>query len=307
MADRDALVEAYFKMGLKYSEITRALAQYHNIVISERHLKRLLKEMGLFRRKGYSDLAEVINFVEGQLRESGRQHGYRWMAKKCSFSGLKSTQDEVRIILRALDPEGTQQRKARRLTRRTYISKGPDFLWHFDSYDKLKRFGFCINGCVDGFSRLVIWLNCYVTSSNPRIIGGYFLEAIAALGGCPLLIRGDRGTENILVRQFQRFLRRNGDDNRAGDRSYLEGPSTANQRIEYFWNFLRRECTDFWICFFRDVEADGHFDGSFLDINLLQYCFMHLVQVCDYSRQSYHLVLVPQVFISSCTLCLTNN
>jgi hypothetical protein len=61
---------------------------------------------------------------------------------------------------------------------------------------------------------------------------------------------------------------------------YLEGPSTANQRIEYFWNFLRRECTDFWICFFRDVEADGHFDGSFLDINLLQYCFMHLVQVC---------------------------
>ena len=46
--------------------------------------------------------------------------------------------------------------------------------------------------------------------------------------------------------------------------SYLEGPSTSNQRIEYFWNFLQRECTDFWICLFRDLEANGHLDGGYL-------------------------------------------
>lgn len=48
-----------------------------------------------------------------------------------------------------------------------------------------------------------------------------------------MVIRGDLGTENVRVRQFQRYLRRNGDDCRAGERSYLEGKGTANQRIEY--------------------------------------------------------------------------
>lgn len=266
-------------MELKYCDIVRALTLYHDIVISERHLKRILNGMGLFRRKGYSDVIDVISFVELQLKESGRQHGYRWMTQKCSVNGLKCTQEYVRIILRILDPEGSQQRKGRRLLRRSYISKGPNFIWHCDSYDKLKHFGICINGCIDGYSRHIIWMNCYITSSDPKVIGGYFVNAVSSLEGCPLVIRSDRGTENVRVRQFQIFFRRDGNDDRAGERSYIEGPSTANQRIEYFWNFLRRECTDFWICHFQDIEADGNFDGQFLDINLLQYCYMHLVQV----------------------------
>ena len=280
MADeREAIIQVYFEMGLQYKDIVRALAIYHDLVISERHLKRILKGMGLFRRKGYCSITDLVNFIGRQLQESGKQHGYRWMAQKCQVNGIKCTQEEVRITLSVLDPEGSQQRKGRRLLRRTYIAKGPNFIWHFDAYDKIKRFGFCISGCIDGFSRSMIWLNCYTTSSNPKVIGGYFVEAVSSLGGCPLTMRGDRGTENVCVRQFQMFLRRGGDDNRAGERSYLEGPSTANQRIEYFWNFLRRQCTDYWICHFRDIEAEGNFDGGFIDINLLQYCYMHLVQV----------------------------
>lgn len=281
-AERDSIIQLYFEMGLKYADITRALAVYHQIIITERHLKRILKKLGLFRRKEYSNVVDVISFVEQQLQESGKLHGYRWMTQKCKVNGLKCTQEEIRIIIRVLDPEGPHQRKGRRLLRRSYISKGPNFIWHLDSYDKLKRFGFCINGCVDGYSRLVVWLNCYITSSDPRVIASYFMESVSSLEGCPHVVRGDLGTENVLVKQLQMFLRRNGDDNRAGELSYLGGPSTANQRIEYFWNFLRRECTDYWICLFREVEADGNFDGSFLDVSLMQYCFMHLVHVGIY-------------------------
>ena len=36
----------------------------------------------------------------------------------------------------------------------------------------------CINGAVDGFSRMVIWLHAYITSSNPRVISGYFLDEV---------------------------------------------------------------------------------------------------------------------------------
>lgn len=277
---REDLIKYYFQMGLKYRDIIRALNLYHGIDISERHLKRLLKGQHLSRRKHYSAVNDIITFIDNQLRFSGKQHGYRWMWYKCMVAGLKCTKEEVRLVLHHLDPRGTEQRRARRLLRRTYISKGPNYIWHIDSYDKIKRYGFCINGCIDGYSRAIIWLNCYTTSNDPAVIGGYFMQAVISEGGCPLLVRCDLGTENIRVKEYQRFCRRNGVDNRAGANSFLEGPSTANQRIEYLWNFLRRECTDYWILFFRDIEAEGYFDGSFLDISLLQFCFMHLVQVC---------------------------
>ena len=34
---------------------------------------------------------------------------------------------------------------------RTVYMQGPNFIWHVDSYDKLKPFGFPINGCIDGY------------------------------------------------------------------------------------------------------------------------------------------------------------
>ena len=30
------------------------------------------------------------------------------------------------------------------------IWQGPNFLWHCDGYDKLKPYGLCIHGCIDG-------------------------------------------------------------------------------------------------------------------------------------------------------------
>ena len=151
--ERNSLIYIYFYTGLEYKQIVQSLDLYHNIIISEKHLKRILKSLSLSRRKGYSDVQSVINFVESQLKESGGQHGYRWMTEKCKLAGLHCKQEEIRVIMRELDPEGAEQRKKHRLRRRTYISKGPDYIWHMDSYDKLKRFGFCINGCVDGFSK----------------------------------------------------------------------------------------------------------------------------------------------------------
>ena len=90
-----------------------------------------------------------------------------------------------------------------RLERRSYSVPGPNFILHIDGYDKLKPFGLCISGCIDGFSRKIIWLNVYNTKYNPRIIGGYFLEAVREYGGCPRVVRGDFGTENGHVRDFQ--------------------------------------------------------------------------------------------------------
>ena len=43
---------------------------------------------------------------------------------------------------------------------RTYNSMGPNYIWHVDGYDKLKLFGLALSGCIDGFSRRIMWLVC---------------------------------------------------------------------------------------------------------------------------------------------------
>ena len=97
-----------------------------------------------------------------------------------------------------------------------------------DSYDKLKPYGICINGCIDGYSRNVIWLEAYTTSSDPKVITGYYSEAVARLGGCPRWVRSDMGTENTNVEAMQIFLREDHDDELSGERSFSKGQSKTN-------------------------------------------------------------------------------
>ncbi|XP_072220165.1 uncharacterized protein [Leuresthes tenuis] len=118
------------------------------------------------------------------------------MYTKCRESGLRVRKEDARLELKELDPRGVALRKGGRLRGRRYFSKGPNFIWHMDSYDKLKPYGFCINGSIDGFSRKIMWLNAYTTNSDPKLIGGYYTEAVERFGGCPRIVRGDLGTEN---------------------------------------------------------------------------------------------------------------
>lgn len=47
-----------------------------------------------------------------------------------------------------------------------------------DAYDKLTPYGIAISGCIDGFSRKIIWLRVGRTASNPKVIAGYYIQAV---------------------------------------------------------------------------------------------------------------------------------
>ncbi|XP_036066803.1 uncharacterized protein LOC118598288 [Oryzias melastigma] len=120
-------------------------------------------------------------------------------------------------------------------------------------------------------------MNAFTTSSDAKIIGGYYINAVESLGGCLRVVRGDRGTENIRVGEFQLFLRRNIHDGSAID-SYIEGASTSNLRIESWWGFLRKESMEYYISMLIDLKDRGLFDGAYLDRNLIQFCFIGIIQ-----------------------------
>ncbi|KAJ8017685.1 hypothetical protein HOLleu_44735 [Holothuria leucospilota] len=273
-------IREYFLLGLSNREILLALSEFDGIIISNRHLKRLINRGGLFRRKNHDNIVDVALFVNNELERSGNLHGYRWFRQKLRNSGFMIDKETVRSLLLVLDPEGVAIRRRRRLRRRRYNGIGPNYVWHIDSYDKLKPFGICINGCIDGETRYVLWVEAHTTSSDPRLIAGYFVTAVNSVGGCPRIVRGDLGTQNCAVRDMQFLLRRNGQDRHAADRSFVYGKSTSNQRIEFWWGILRKECADFWIDLFSHLrDNEGLFDGGDLDKALIQFCFLNMIQV----------------------------
>nr|XP_022340813.1 uncharacterized protein LOC111135234 isoform X2 [Crassostrea virginica] len=206
-------------------------------------------------------------------------HGYRWMHLKCLERGLVVDQDTVLGLLHIIDPEGVEYRKTRRLRRRVYSIKGPNSVWHIDGYDKLSRYGIKIHGCIDGFSRQIIWLKAGVSNKNPSIIAHYYIESIRQYGVYPRRVRADMGTENVHVEALQKFFRRNHEDEHAKDRSFLYGKSTNNQRIESLWGMIRRQGIQFWMNFFQELNESGYHDGEYLDQEISRFCFLELVQL----------------------------
>lgn len=197
---------------------------------------------------------------------------------RCQY-GFTVDRESVHLILQSLDPDGVEQCSRRRLRRRQYRSKGPNYIWHIDGYDKLKPYRFCVHGAIDGYSRRIMWLEVGRSNNNPRLIASYFLDCVKELVGVPRIIRGDQGTENVNVAAIQCFFRYDDQDDFAGEKSFLYGRSVSNQRIEAWWGFLRRSDTEWWINFFKDLKDQGLYNKTDLfQVECLLFCFMPVIQ-----------------------------
>ena len=131
----EELVKLYFRIGFSNKEILSLLAHKHRVVISIRTLKRLCRKLRLFRRINHTSLEEVASFVQAETAGNGQMQGYRWLHLRAVQRGYVVSQDTIRHLIKLFDPEGVELRRARRLRRRHYRNKGPNALWHMDSYD----------------------------------------------------------------------------------------------------------------------------------------------------------------------------
>jgi len=130
--------------------------------------------------------------------------GYRRMHKALLNRGLVCRKEDVRKELKNIDPDGVAYRKRRRLQRRKYQSPGPNYVWHIDGHNKLKTFGFSIHGCIDGYSRKLIWLEVGTTNKMLKVIARYYIDAVQNFG-VPDKLKADNGTKHALVEPMHTY------------------------------------------------------------------------------------------------------
>ena len=278
--DEGEAIRYYFSRKYEYNTILNFLDKYHDIKMSKRTLLNRLKEYGLSQRNCEIDEALLREHISKELEGPGRLLGYRAMWRKLHLKyGINVPQSSVEMLLREMDPEGTRLPQARRLKRRKYTNPGPNYCWHADGYDKLKPYGLPIHGCIDGFSRRVIWIKLEMTNNDPQVIGKLFKDAVTEVGHCPSILRTDRGTENGIMSSSQCFLRRNGTDSLAGLKAHRFGSSHSNQRIEAWWAYLRRSWSSWWMNFFKDMIDAGNLDTSNrMHLECIWFCFSKIMQ-----------------------------
>ena len=115
-----------------------------------------------------------------------------------------------------------------------------------DGHRSLIRWKFLIHGCIDGFSRRIIYLLC---ADNRAETVATLFQSAAEEFGWPSRVRGDHRGENSIVALLMVQARGNG-----------RGSSTRNQRIERLWREVFRCVVFLFYCVFYALEESGNLD-----------------------------------------------
>ena len=215
--DENAIIKYYFQRGFSYNEILLFFVNRHNHEISYSTLLRRLKAYGL-GRKGFFDREDsdnIIEVVRQRIQElingPGTCAGYQIIWHTLEMEGLRVPHIIVQDMLKELDPDGLQLRRARWLKRRVYHNLRPNYSWHIDGYDKLKLFGLPIHEAIDGFSRKILWLKVTQSNNSPNNIATFFLSSVNEMKGCPVQLITDLGMGNRLAAAIHCHFRENTD------------------------------------------------------------------------------------------------
>lgn len=116
------------------------------------------------------------------------------------------------------------------------------------------RWSFVIHGCIDGYSRAVVFLKAS-DNNQAATVRQLFVDATKDYG-VPSRIRCDRGGENLGVVSVME------EANGPGRGSAIQGTSCHNQRIERLWLEVLKDVVESYKALFMAMEANAE-DGGY--------------------------------------------
>ena len=257
-------LQALIDVGFNVGQIAELLQ------VSKRTIERRLAEYGISTRS-YCDIAnDELDAIVQEIKLFHPNVGSKNLAGYLAARNIRIPRQRIRDSLQRVDPLGVAARKCKAIHRRVYSVSRPLALWHFDGNHKLIRWRFVVHGCVDGFSRIPVFLFCHTNNRASTVLQS-FLSAVSQWG-LPSRVRSDMGDENIDVVEY--MISRRG----TGRGSALVGRSVHNQRIERLWRDVYRDVLDTFYGIFMSMEDIRILDPiNEIDLWCLHYCFCNVI------------------------------
>ena len=128
-----------------------------------------------------------------------------------------------------------------------------------------------MHGGIDGFSRLVVFLNCATNNTAATVLIAF--QTAVRQYGLPSRIRSDKGGENTQVAMYNYMLEH--PLRGPGRGSMIVGRSVHNQRIERLWRDVFQGVLKLYHGLFNHLENLGLLDPC-NDVNIfcLQYVYL---------------------------------
>lgn len=189
------VLEELKDLGFTWSKISEMLG------VSRWTIARRVTMFGLQNLTQFSSLTddELDELVKDYVSNHGEAIGQTYVAGYTKSLGFRVQRRRTRESLARVDPKNTALRWGIAISRRSYKVPWPNLLWHMDGHHSSIRWKFVIHGCIDGFSRRIMFLNCS-NNNLAKTVLELFLGAVEKDGGMwPSRIRVDKGVENVLV------------------------------------------------------------------------------------------------------------
>ena len=242
----------------------------YTLCVSRTTLWRRLKESGYPGDTSFRFTNISSDDLEGRIREIKTNFPYigeRLVIGHLRARGIHVQRHRTREIIRRIDPINTALRWNAMHARVRYNVPGPNALWHIDGLHRLIRWGFVVHGGIDGYSRLVTFLDCSTNNRASTVLR--LFEDATQRYGIPSRVRADFGVENAEVKHFMNSVR---GENRG---SYLEGSSVHNQRIERLHRDTTRCCLTTFYNAFTFLEEEHLLDvTNETDVFCLHHVFL---------------------------------
>ena len=128
--------------------------------VSRWTIMRRVQSYGLERLSVFSSLTDeqLDNVVRNYMSRHGTTTGKPYLRGHFRALGHNVQRWRVRESINRVDPRNTALRWGALVSRRVYNVTWPNSLWHLDGHHSLIRWRFVIHGCIDGYSRRIIFL-----------------------------------------------------------------------------------------------------------------------------------------------------